>query len=138
MVSRFLFRLAMSLAAILIAVIAAVIAISYFAYALDLLLETVVSRPAAALLTGVLILVIALLLIAVIRAATQPKRKKRESMPAMEALESAAELGSELGRKLRGLSDAQASGGLMAALVAGFAFGVSPKLRDFLQSLLKT
>ena len=136
MVSRFFFRVAISLAAVLIAVIAAVTAIGYFAYALDLLLLYVVVPPAAALLTGILILVIALLLIVVIRAATQPKRK-RAPMPAMEALESAAELGSELGRKVRGLTEAQASGGLMAALVAGFAFGVSPKLRAFLQSLLK-
>ena len=136
MVSRFFFRLAISLAALLVAVIAAVTAISYFAYALYLLLLYIVVPAAAAALTGVLILVIALLLIAVIRAATQPKRK-REPMPAMEALESAAELGSELGRKVRGLTEAQASGGLMAALVAGFAFGVSPKLRAFLQSLLK-
>jgi hypothetical protein len=135
-VSRFFFRLAISVAAVLIAVIAAVTAISYFAYALDLLLLYVVVPPAAALLTGVLILVIAILLIVVIRAATQPRRK-REPMPAMEALESAAELGSELGRKVRGLTEAQASGGLLAALVAGFAFGVSPKLRTFLQSLLK-
>jgi hypothetical protein len=134
--SRFFFRLAVSLAALLIAVIATVTAISYFAYALYLLLLYVVVPPAAAALAGVLILVIALLLIGVIRAATQPKRK-REPMPAVEALESAAELGSELGRKVRGLTEAQASGGLMAALVAGFAFGVSPKLRSFLQSLLK-
>ena len=94
--------------------------------------------PAAALLTGVLILVIALLLIAVIRAATRPKRKREPMMPAMEAFESAVGLGSELGRKVRGLTDAQASGGLLAALVAGFAFGISPKLRTFLQSLLKS
>ena len=137
MVSRFFFRLAISLAAVLIAVIATVTAISYFAYALYLLLLEVVVPPAASLLTGVLILVIAILLIVVIRAATLPKRKKREPMPALEAMESAAELGSELGRKVRGLTEAQASGGLMAALVAGFAFGVSPKLRAFLQTLLK-
>ena len=137
MVSRFLFRLAISLAAVLIAVIAAVIAISYFAFALYLLLLYVVAPPAAALLAGVLILVTALLLIAVIRAATRPRRK-REPIPALEALESAAELGGELGRKVRGLTEAHASGGLIAALVAGFAFGVSPKLRTFLQGLLKT
>jgi hypothetical protein len=55
----------------------------------------------------------------------------------LEAAEDAAGLGSELGRKIRGLADAHASGGLLAALVAGFAVGVSPKLRAFLQAILK-
>jgi len=47
--SRFFFRVAISLAAVLIAVIAAVTAIGYFAYALVLLLLFVVVPPAAAL-----------------------------------------------------------------------------------------
>jgi hypothetical protein len=46
-------------------------------------------------------------------------------------------MGSELGRKIRGIAAANASGGLLASLVAGFAVGASPKLRAFLQAILK-
>lgn len=122
---------------VLIALIAAITAICYFAFALYLLLLAVVVPPAAALLTGILVLLTALLLIAITRAATRPRRRMREPSPTMEAAEDAAGLGTEIGRKIRGLADAHGSGGLLAALVAGFAVGVSPKLRAFLQALLK-
>jgi peptidoglycan/LPS O-acetylase OafA/YrhL len=123
---------------VLIALIAAITAICYFAFALYLLLLPLVVPPAAALLTGILILVTALALIAIARAATRPRHRRRhEPSPAMEAAEDAAGLGTEIGRKVRGLADAHGSGGLLAALVAGFAVGVSPKLRAFLQSILK-
>ena len=130
-------RLAVALAMVLIALIAAIVAIVYFAFALYLLWLPYVVPPAAALITGLLILLIALVLIAVARAAMDPRRRRREPSPTLEAAETAAGLGTELGRKIRGLADANASGGLIAALVAGFAVGVSPKLRAFLQSLLK-
>jgi hypothetical protein len=134
--SRFFIRLAISLAAMLIALIASVIAISYFAYGLYLFLANVVVPPAAAVLTGILVLLTALLLIAVLRAATG-RRRRRGKNGSPEVWEDAAELGSELGRKIRGLTQEHASGGLLAALVAGFAVGMSPKLRAFLQSILK-
>jgi len=130
-------RLAVALAMVLIALIASIVAIGYFAFALYLLWLPYVVPPAAALITGLLILLIALVLIAVARAAMDPRRRRREPSPTLEAAETAAGLGTELGRKIRGLADANASGGLIAALVAGFAVGVSPKLRAFLQSLLK-
>jgi hypothetical protein len=136
-ISRFLTRLAISLAMVLIALIAAITAICYFAFALYLLLLPVVVPPAAALLTGILVLLTALLLIAIARSATRPRRRAREPSPALEAAEDAAGLGTEIGRKVRGLAEAHGSGGLLAALVAGFAVGVSPKLRAFLQALLK-
>ena len=136
MLRRFLARLAISLAALLITLIAAVIALVYFAYALFLVLLNVVVPPAAAVLTGVIILLAALLLVAATRTRSRSGRK-REPSPTLEGFENAAELGSELGRKLRGLTGSEASGGLLAALVAGFAVGMSPKLRAFLQSILK-
>lgn len=136
MLSRFLTRLAISLAAILIALIASVVAIAYFAYGLFLFLLDLVVAPAAAALTGILVLLIALLLIAAMRAATRRRRGRgRNGSP--EVWEDAAEIGGELGRKLRGLTQEHASGGLLAALVAGFAVGMSPKLRSFLRSILK-
>jgi hypothetical protein len=136
-ISRFLTRLAISLAMVLIAVIAAILAIVYLAFALYLLLLAYVVPPAASLLTAIVILLIALALIGIMRLATRPRRRRREPNPTLEAAESALGLGTELGRKIRGLTEAHASGGLIAALVAGFAMGVSPKLRAFLQSILK-
>jgi hypothetical protein len=122
---------------VLIALIAAITAICYFAFSLYLLLLALVVPPAAALLTGILVLLTALLLVAIARAATRPRRRVREPSPSLEAAEDAAGLGTEMGRKIRGLADAHGSGGLLAALAAGFAVGVSPKLRAFLQTLLK-
>jgi hypothetical protein len=134
--SRFFARLAMSLAALLIALLAAIIALAYFAYALFLVLLNVVVAPAAAVLTGIIILLAAILLVLATR--TRSRRgRKREKSPTLEGFENAAELGSELARKMRGLTGTEASGGLLAALVAGFAVGMSPKLRAFLQSILK-
>jgi len=56
---------------------------------------------------------------------------------ALEAAESAAELGSVLGRKMHGFAQAHGSSSLIAALIAGFAVGASPKLRSFLRDILK-
>ena len=130
-------RLAIALAMVLIALIAAIVATGYFVFALYLFLLAFVVPPAAALLTGLLVLVLALILIAIARAATRPRHVRRQAIPSLEDAEDAAGLGSELGRKIRGLADANAGGGLIAALLAGFAVGMSPKLRAFLQSLLK-
>jgi hypothetical protein len=137
MIARFFMRLAIALAMVLIALTAAIVATGYFVFALYLFLLAFVVPPAAAMLTGVLVLVLALILIAIARAATSPRRRKREWSPSLEAAEDAAGLGTELGRKIRGLVDTNASGGLLAALVAGFAVGMSPKLRAFLQAILK-
>jgi len=135
---RFFVRLAISLAVMLIALVAAIIAVAYFAYGLYLFLVQFLAAPAAAVVTGILVLVAAILLVASVRVIARPRRRRRrESVPPLEGVENAAELGSELGRKLRGLADAHASGGLLAALVAGFAVGVSPKLREFLKAILK-
>ena len=136
MISRFLTRLAISLAVVLIAVIAAITAIVYFAFALYLLLLDFVVPPAAALLTGILVLVAVLILAAATRAGMRPRRR-REHIPSVEAAEDAADLGGEIARKVRVLLDSHANGGLLAALVAGFAVGMSPKLRAFLQAILR-
>ncbi len=137
MINRFLTRLAISLAMVLIAVVAAILAIVYLAFALYLLLLAYVVPPAASLLTAFLILVTALVIIWIMRLATRPRRRSLDPNPTLEAAANAAGLGTEVGRKIRALTEAHASGGLIAALVAGFAVGVSPKLRAFLQSILK-
>ena len=93
---------------------------------------------AAAILTGIIVLLAAILLAVATRSIGGARRRRREAAPSLEACEDAADLGSEIGRRIRGLTEAHASGGLLAALVAGFAIGMSPRLRAFLKSILKS
>ena len=140
MLSRFIAKVAIAFAMLLIGLVAGVIATAFFAYAIYLALLNVLVGPAAAAITGVVVLAAALLLMAGMRAIFRPRRRRRRmaDIPSLEECENAADIGSELGRKIRGLAGAGTSGGLMASLVAGFAVGISPKLRAFLQSLLKS
>jgi hypothetical protein len=134
--SRFFARLAISIAALLVMLVAACIATGYFAYALHLFLSQYISPPLAAVATGAILLLLA----AILAAATQWGSRRPRSYPLQstrEVRESAAELGGELGRRLQGLAEAHKAGALFAALAAGFAVGVSPKLRDFLLDILK-
>jgi hypothetical protein len=136
--SRFIARIAIAFAMLLIGLIAGVIAVAFFAYGVYLALLNVLIPPAAAAITGVVILAAALLLMASLRAVFRPRRRRRDTaIPSLEECENAAEVGTELGRKIRGIAGAHASGGLLASLVAGFAIGASPKLRAFLQAILK-
>lgn len=138
MISRFIAKIAIAFAMLLIGLVAGVIAIAFFAYAVYLELLNVLVAPAAAAITGVVVLAVALVLMAVMRAVFRPRRRRRRAdIPSLEECENAADIGSELGRKIRGLAGASTGGGLLAALAAGFAVGISPKLRAFLQSLLK-
>ena len=140
MISRFIVKIAIAIAMLLIGLVAGVIAVAFFAYAVYLALLNVLVGPAAAAFTGVVVLAAALVLMGGIRAVFRPRRRRRRraDIPSLEECENAADIGSELGRKIRGLAGASTGGGLMAALVAGFAVGISPKLRAFLQSLLKS
>ncbi len=137
MFSRFIARIAIAFAMLLIGLIAGVIAVAFFAYGVYLALLNVLVPPAAAAITGVIILAAALLLMASLRAVFRPRRRRDTAIPSLEECENAAEVGTELGRKIRGIAGAHASGGLLASLVAGFAIGASPKLRAFLQAILK-
>ena len=139
MISRFIAKIAIAFAMLLIGLVTGVIAVAFFAYAVYLELLNVLVGPAAAAITGVIILAVALVLMGLMRVIFRPRRRRRRmsDMPSLEECENAADIGSELGRKIRGLAGAGSGGGLLAALAAGFAVGISPKLRAFLQSLLK-
>ncbi len=140
--SRFFARLALSIAALLIMLVAACMATGYFAYALYQFLAEYVSPAWASLATGVLLLLFAGFLVLATQMVGKRSRYGRgrggESAAAREARESAAEIGGELGRRLEGFIEAHQSGSLLAALVAGFAVGVSPRLREFLTDILKS
>lgn len=140
MISRFIAKIAIAFAMLLIGLIAGVIAIAFFAYAVYLALLNVLVSPAAAAITGVVVLAAALVLMGLVRVLFRPRRRRVRiaDIPTLEECENAADVGSELGRRIRGLAGASTGGGLLAALLAGFAVGISPKLRTFLQSLLKS
>lgn len=138
MISRLIARIAIAFAMLLIGFVAGVIAIAFFAYGVYLALLNVLPGPAAAAITGVVVLAAALVLMAALRLVFRPRRRRVTVFPSLEECENAADVGTELGRKIRGMAGASAGGGLLAALLAGFAVGVSPKLRAFLQSLLKS
>jgi type VI protein secretion system component VasK len=136
--SRFIAKIAIAFAMLLIGLIGGVIAVAFFGYGVYLALLNVLVAPAAAAITGVVILAGAALLMLILRAVLRPRHRRRSAtIPSLEQCESAAEIGTELGRKIRGIAGAHASGGLLASLVAGFALGASPKLRAFLQAILK-
>jgi hypothetical protein len=137
--SRLIARIAVALASLLIGLVAGVIALAFFSYAIYLGFLNLLVPPAAAAVTGLVVIAIAVLLVAIVRLAIRPRRRRRRrsEIPSLEECETAAEMGSELGRKIRGIAAANASGGLLASLVAGFAVGASPKLRAFLQAILK-
>ena len=133
--SRFFARLAFSIAALIVMLVAACMAIGYFAYALYQFLAEYVSPAWASLSTGLLLLVLGGLVVGATQIGGKKPRRFRggESDAAREARESASELGGELGRRLQGIVEAHQSG----SLIAGFAVGVSPRLREFLTDILK-
>jgi hypothetical protein len=55
----------------------------------------------------------------------------------MSAAETAAELGSLFGDKVQGFAQMNKGTSLLTALAAGFAVGVSPKLRSLLWRIIK-
>jgi hypothetical protein len=136
-VSRFFARIAIGIALVLVAVVAAFVAVGFFAFALYLFIAQFLVPPLAALATGLVILLTVLLLVWIAGQTMSPRKRKPADSPSLEACESAAELGSALGARLRGIAEAHGSGSLWAALIAGFAVGVSPKLRKFLGDILK-
>ncbi len=120
------------------ALVAAFVAIGFFAFALYQFVLQYLSPALAALATGFIVLAASMLLVLATKlAGKKPKRRKIVDDPALEAAADAAELGSVLGRKLQGLAAAHGNSSLWASLAAGFAVGVSPKLRSFLLDLLK-
>ncbi len=139
MLNRFIARIAVAVALALIGVVAGWIALAFFSYAIYLAFLNVLAPAVAAAVTAVVVIAAAILLMGIVRLALRPRRRRRRTagIPSLEECETAAEAGSELGRKIRDIAAANSGGGLLAALVAGFAVGVSPKLRAFLQAILK-
>lgn len=134
---RYFARLAISIALIVVALVALMIAVGYFVFALYLWLAEYLVPPAAALVAGGVILVVAgVLALISSKMVRGPKRRDRDTS-AMSAAETAAELGSLFGDKMQGFAQMGRGTSILTALAAGFAVGVSPKLRGLLWRIIK-
>jgi hypothetical protein len=133
---RFAARLAISIALILIALVAAMIAVGYFVYALYLWLAMHMAPPVAAVVAGLIILVLAALLALIGRGVVRGSKRRARDYPSMSA-EAAAEIGSLFGDKVQGFANMNRGTSMLTALMAGFAVGVSPRLRALLWRILK-
>ena len=134
---RFVARLAISIALLLIALVAIMIAVGYFVYALYLWMAVYLVPPAAAVVTGLIVLVLAALLALIARMFMRGSKRRDRDYSSMTAAETAAELGSLFGDKVQGLASMNKSTSMLTALAAGFAVGVSPKLRSLLWRIIK-
>lgn len=134
--SRFFARLAISIAALMVMMVASLFAAGFFALGLYLLLAQFMPAALAAVLTGVLVLVLAGLLAVAALAGTW-RRRPGETERDRVTRETMAEIGDEFGQRLMGMVDRNKPTSMVAALIAGFAVGVSPKLRSFLLEILR-
>jgi hypothetical protein len=134
---RLIARIATSIALMVIALIAALVALGYFVFALYLWLAEYLVPPAAALVSGGIVLFIALMMVMIAGALLRGSRRRRRDLPTINAAETAAEIGGLLGDKVHGFANLHRGSSLLTALAAGFAVGVSPKLRSILWRLLR-
>ena len=130
--SRFLTRLAISSAAILIASAGGCVALIFLIIAFYLALATLMAQWLAALATAGTALLFALLVLLIARMIT------RATVPpaTRDRHRSAAELGELLGIQARNFTSANSPIAIGVLIVAGFAIGFSPKLRRLLMKLL--
>jgi len=129
---RFLTRLAISSAALIIASAGAAVALVFVIVAFYLLLASLMAPWLAALATAGVAVLFSVLVLIIARMATvaaaPPSTRARMS--------AAAEMGEFLGQQARNFANANSGVTLIALVIAGFAIGLSPKLRAFLLKLL--
>ena len=138
---RFFARLTIWIALVLGAILTALIALGYFILALYLLLAEYLVPPVAAVLSGILVLMAAMVmgLIASTMFGGLARRDRdgdRDS-PTLGIAETAADIGNLFGGKVQDFASMNKGTSMLTALVAGFAIGVSPKLRSLLWRILK-
>jgi hypothetical protein len=130
-------RIAIMAAALLVAAVGVAVAVVFLCLALYSTFLTLLSAPLAALASALLVFVLSLLVILLGRLFANLLRGRRPRTAAGRA----HAIGIELGRLLD--EDAQAFIAkkpilaLVLALVGGFVVGVNPKLRAFLQAIIK-
>jgi Putative Actinobacterial Holin-X, holin superfamily III len=134
---RFFSRLAISGALMVVALVALLIAVGYFVFALYLWLAEYLVPPAAAVVAGGIILLVAIVLALIAGRMFRGSKPRNRDTAALGAAETAAELGSLFGDKMQSFASMNRTTSILTALAAGFAVGVSPKLRGLLWRLIK-
>jgi len=139
MISRLLTRLAIGAAAILIAAAGGIVAVTFLIIAMYQLLETVMEPWLAALATAGLAILFSVLVLVLARIAMRmmaPPPPKTAARPGLGGLGFTAEIGTLLGKEARDFVENNSMSTLGILAVAGFALGVSPKLRRLIWKLL--
>ena len=135
--NRFVFRLEALLAFGVPAMILVVAGLGFMVAALYMVLATNMEPPGAALITGAICIAGAGLLSLIgwlFLRSMAPRETHEQSAP--DAVKMAMAIGDALGGDLQTLAKRHRLGLVGAALAAGFALGVSPKLRRSLLNFL--
>ncbi len=135
MISRLLTRLAIGAAAILIAAAGGIVAVTFLIIAMYELLETVMQPWLAALATAGLAVLFAVLVLVLARVAMRTMAPAPPKA-ARSGIGFTAEIGTMLGKEARDFVENNSMSTLGILAVAGFALGVSPKLRKLIWKLL--
>lgn len=114
----------------------AVLAVLFLSAALYLALVGPLGMPLAALATGGALLVVAALILLVARHAVRRPPPPPEAAAPPSGPAAAAKLGEMLGEEGGALIKQNPGTAIVAALVAGFVVGSSPKIRDRLTRIL--
>jgi hypothetical protein len=131
--NRLIARVAITIAALLLAAIIALAGISFLCLAIYFALLQYLLPPMAALATAGVMFVLAALIFLAGRATSAMMRSRRRSRE--EPLSTAA-LGELFGHEFSTRAAAHPHATLFASLLAGFAVGASADLRHFLRDLL--
>jgi hypothetical protein len=138
---RFFARLTIWIALVLSAIFTALIALGYFILALYLWLAEYLVPPVAAILSGIIVLmaatVFALIASTMFGNLARRDRDRDRDSPTLGIAETAADIGSLFGDKVQDFASMNKGTSMLTALMAGFAIGISPKLRSLLWRILK-
>jgi hypothetical protein len=142
MINRLLTRLAIGAAAILIAAAGGIVAVTFLIIAMYELLETVMEPWIAALATAGIAVLFCVLVLLLARIAMRtmapapPKTAARSNLGGLGGMGFTSEIGTLLGKEARDFVQNNSMSTLGILVVAGFALGVSPKLRKLIWKLL--
>lgn len=126
-------RLAIAAASLLLAGVGFIAAVGFLCVALYLQLTTMMTPPLAATTTALAALLFSLLVVLIGPKLAFGSRRGRSSRIAGDP---AMEIGRRLGEEAFKYVKAHRSSTLIATLLAGFAVGASPKLRNWLRGLI--
>jgi hypothetical protein len=128
-------RLAIAAASLLLAGVGFVAAAGFFCVALYLQLATMMEPPLAATATAFAALLFSVLVMLIGRWLAFGRRRMRGGSSRI-ANDPAMEIGRRLGEEAFKYAKTHRRGTLIATLLAGFAVGASPKLRNWLRGLI--